>query len=71
MQARLCPKCGAYWECDCVLDDLSFEPTPGCPHDWAEAIGVEVLDFEPADSQVLICRLCGIYSVTALKNKAP
>jgi len=23
VEAKLCPKCGAYWKCDCVIDEAS------------------------------------------------
>jgi hypothetical protein len=37
---------------------------PGCQHDWTEAVGVEVdVDLLSAESQVLVCRLCGTYAV--------
>jgi hypothetical protein len=67
---KLCPKCGAYWSCDC-----SFEPPPrvdwsaartdgGCHHDWNEVLGVELDEaVTRTEAQVLVCRLCGIYAV--------
>jgi hypothetical protein len=71
MESRLCPRCGAYWQCDC-----RYEPPPrpesepaaprrdddSCPHDWAEALGVD-LDLDLSETQVLVCRLCGLYAV--------
>jgi hypothetical protein len=55
----LCPRCGAYWGCDCPRDDL-FQPSiEGCDHDWVEAVGVEVLD----ELDEYLCRLCGLYAV--------
>ncbi len=63
-EGRLCPKCGAYWACDCVLDDLSYAPVRNCDHDWVEAVGVELTeDLASEDTQVYLCRLCGIYAV--------
>jgi hypothetical protein len=36
----------------------------GCQHDWSEALGVEVDDdLVSGETQVLVCRLCGLYSV--------
>jgi hypothetical protein len=62
---KLCPRCGAYWSCGCVLEELAFPVTPGCEHDWTDAVGVE-LDVEELDAEktrVLLCRLCGLYAV--------
>ena len=42
-------------------------PVQGCQHDWTEAVGVDLdeesfgVDLE--DSQVKLCRLCGLYAV--------
>jgi len=66
LQERLCPKCGAYWRCDCVIDapaGPAFPATPGCYHDWAEVVGVDLDDGIPGSGQVLVCRLCGLYAV--------
>ncbi len=67
---RFCPKCGAYWACDCDLTaDLpaavAFQPsTPGCDHDWSDVVAVEVeRDDFPTEARVVVCRLCGIYAV--------
>jgi hypothetical protein len=71
---RLCPKCGAYWQCDCVLDVVELHPrdlerltlpvSPGCQHDWAEAVGVDLdIDVALHEAQVMVCRLCGLYAV--------
>jgi hypothetical protein len=40
-----------------------------CPHDWVDAVGVEH-DQEafPEGTRVLMCRLCGIYAVTAAEE---
>jgi hypothetical protein len=63
---ELCPRCGAYWVCDCRFKDLELPAAPGCVHDWVDAVAVEI-DFDLPDLQakVLVCRLCGLYSVTA------
>jgi hypothetical protein len=38
--------------------------TTGCNHDWTEALGVEVDEqLVSGETQVLVCRLCGLYSV--------
>lgn len=77
MNEKLCPKCGAYWKCDCVLDIVELRPrdleamtlpaTAGCQHDWAEAVGVDLdpdmLRGGDGDVQVMVCRLCGLYAV--------
>jgi len=63
MAERLCPRCGAYWRCGCVLDDWRQPEAPGCPHDWVEAVGVEVEDEAQDGASVLLCRLCGRYEV--------
>jgi hypothetical protein len=78
VDSKFCPKCGAYWQCDCVIevveDEVLLRPSeieklqipiqPGCEHDWSEALGVEVdEDLVPGEAQVMVCRLCGIYSV--------
>lgn len=74
MESSYCPKCGAYWKCDCRFDvvemrprdleNLAFPTAPGCQHDWIEAVGVNVdEDLVFGEAQVLVCRLCGIYSV--------
>jgi hypothetical protein len=71
---RFCPKCGAYWKCDCkldvvelragALDKLAMPVQAGCQHDWTEAVGVEVDEtLVPGEAQVMVCRLCGIYAV--------
>jgi hypothetical protein len=39
-------------------------PNTGCQHDWSEALGVEVDEqLVSGETQVLVCRLCGLYSV--------
>jgi hypothetical protein len=62
---RLCPRCGAYWACDCPRDDLAYVPVAGCEHDWTEAVGVDVeIELQSEESHVFVCRLCGIYAVS-------
>ena len=62
--SRLCPQCGAYWQCDCQ-PDLS-QPSVSCDHDWAEAVGVELDEsLDAGGSRVVVCRLCGLYAVEA------
>ncbi|MPZ49867.1 MAG: hypothetical protein GEU75_11350 [Dehalococcoidia bacterium] len=65
MSERLCPKCGAYWRCDCLLEELAPLKAEGCQHDWSEAVGVEVVDAVVGleQAKVLVCRLCGLYAV--------
>jgi len=74
MESKLCPRCGAYWKCDCTfeviemrepeLEKLAFPAKPGCVHDWVEAVGVEIEDdLVQGEAQVMVCRLCGIYAV--------
>ena len=65
MSERLCPKCGAYWSCDCSIDELLPLRDDGCEHDWTEAVGVEVVDgvIDLESARVMFCRLCGLYSV--------
>ena len=69
MASRLCPKCGAYWQCDCRLDDLydlrKLSPPldPACVHDWSEAVGVEIDEVFNGEAKVIVCRLCGLYAV--------
>lgn len=67
LQERLCPKCGAYWRCDCVIDappELGLPSGPACEHDWSEVVGVDLDDDDVMGSgRVLVCRLCGLYAV--------
>jgi hypothetical protein len=73
MEARLCPKCGAYWKCDCVIEETVVLAPPSevlsvdamiCPHDWIEAVGVDMdVEVGGTSRQVLVCRLCGLYAV--------
>ena len=62
VENAFCPKCGAYWRCSCPRDELTLPVTPGCEHDWVEAVAVE-LDDELGEAQVMVCRLCGLYAV--------
>jgi hypothetical protein len=61
----LCPRCGAYWGCDCRFEDLKPSVMAGCDHDWVEVVAVEV-DFEVKDerAKVTVCRHCGLYAVS-------
>lgn len=63
----LCPKCGAYWRCNCATEELVFTPDANCEHDWVEVVGVE-LDEEigTETGQVYSCRLCGKFSANDL-----
>jgi hypothetical protein len=64
LEGRLCPKCGAYWQCGCRFEELTLPESASCAHDWAEAVGVEIdaaLELEQA--KVLVCRYCGLYAV--------
>lgn len=64
---RLCPRCGAYWSCDCPRDDLVYVPVAGCDHDWTEAVGVDLdtaVQAASEESHVFMCRHCGIYAVS-------
>jgi hypothetical protein len=74
MTTRLCPRCGAYWECDCkfdevrmdsrIWDELTQPSDDGCPHDWTVAVGVTLdIESEASEARVLVCRLCGLYAV--------
>ena len=70
VEGRFCPTCGAYWRCDCEPDvsALAYLPVQGCEHDWVETVGVdldEALGVDSSSSQVMTCRLCGIYAVEA------
>jgi hypothetical protein len=65
---RLCPKCGAYWECGCVLEEWRQPEDESCHHDWVPAVGVEFDQPLPDDVNVIVCRLCGLYAVGAVKR---
>ena len=69
MADRLCPKCGAYWQCDCVLEELAQPIDLMCDHDWIDAVAVEH-DPEafPEGTRVMMCRLCGLYAVTTTEE---
>jgi hypothetical protein len=67
---RFCPKCGAYWRCDCRFDEPpgvdwhAAAVDGGCLHDWTEVLGVELdEDIAQEQAKVLLCRLCGLYAV--------
>jgi hypothetical protein len=71
VKERLCPKCGAYWVCDCSFDEparVDWSRTsagPGCDHDWTEVLGVDLDEAvsHAGEARVLLCRLCGLYAV--------
>jgi hypothetical protein len=64
MSDRLCPKCGAYWRCDCIIEELVPTLDITCNHDWIDAVGVEHdAEAYPEGARVLMCRLCGLYAV--------
>jgi hypothetical protein len=74
MESKLCPRCGAYWKCDCSFDVVELRQSelsklgqpekPGCDHDWTEAVGVEIDDdLVFGEAHVMVCRLCGLYAV--------
>jgi hypothetical protein len=67
---RFCPKCGAYWKCDCRFDDppavdwSAQRVESGCNHDWNEVLGVDLDEtLTQGEALVLVCRLCGLYAV--------
>ncbi len=62
---RLCPRCGAYWACDCEpADAAGLSPDGGCDHDWSEVVAVELeRDAYPEGVRVVLCRRCGLYAV--------
>jgi transcription elongation factor Elf1 len=64
VETRLCPRCGAYWNCDCQIEELAMPVDPACEHDWVDAVGVEIdIDVIDKDASVVVCRLCGLYAV--------
>ena len=65
MPDRLCPRCGAYWQCGCILDEWRQPVDEACKHDWVPAVGVEVDGALSAEAAVSVCRLCGLYAVAA------
>ena len=66
---ELCPRCGAYWACDGRLEQPGPPSTPGCEHDWVEAVAVAIdLDLPSQRAKVLVCRLCGLYAVNSAKG---
>jgi hypothetical protein len=62
-EERLCPKCGAYWRCGCVIEEWSQPFDESCEHDWLPAMGVELDEALPPSAQAMMCRLCGLYAV--------
>ena len=76
MSARLCPKCGAYWKCDCTLDDV-YDPAklsppldPSCNHDWTDVVSVEIDETFGSNAKVIVCRLCGLYAVALAEGSS-
>jgi hypothetical protein len=72
---KLCPKCGAYWACDCVIEyevdvaALAMPVAEGCQHDWLDAVGVELhLESAETEAHVVVCRFCGIYAVSDVRT---
>lgn len=71
MEQKLCPRCGAYWACDCEssepaspIAELTIPAGDGCNHDWTEVVGVEIDNGTNDETvRVLGCRLCGLYAV--------
>ncbi len=64
--APLCPRCGAYWACDCEpMDAAAASPEDDrCEHDWGEVVGVDLeREAYPEGVRVVICRRCGLYAV--------
>jgi hypothetical protein len=60
----LCPRCGAYWRCGCVIEVAAAGLSAGeesCEHDWSPAVGVDTGEANAASLQVLLCRRCGLY----------
>jgi hypothetical protein len=71
MSDRFCPKCGAYWNCGCRLEELAFPTSGGCEHDWSAVVGVELEDEQVmGEARVLVCRLCGLYAVQQTRQSA-
>jgi hypothetical protein len=62
MAERLCPKCGAYWQCGCVLEEWRQPVDERCNHDWAAAVGIDLDESLPEGTEVVVCRLCGLYA---------
>jgi hypothetical protein len=60
---RLCPRCGAYWRCDCILDEWRQPLDESCRHDWLPAMGVELEEGLPDEAMPIMCRLCGLFAV--------
>jgi hypothetical protein len=70
MAAELCPRCGAYWRCNCPPPGIEpYLPDPSCEHDWTPAVGVEVDEAAyPEGGVVMLCRFCGIHAVVAERS---
>jgi hypothetical protein len=63
MAERLCPRCGAYWQCGCIVEEWRMPVDAACVHDWSPAVAVEVEEALPDGSQVVMCRHCGLFAV--------
>ena len=47
-----------------MIESLDIPVDPAYEHDWLDAVGVELLvDTDNPDAHVVVCRLCGAYSV--------
>ncbi len=67
MEKRLCPRCGAYWDCGCPPQALtSAAADDTCPHDWFEPLAVDMDEDLPEEARVLACRLCGRFALADL-----
>ena len=62
-EERFCPRCGAYWQCGCLLEEWSQPVDETCRHDWLPAVGVELSEEIAGNGQAIVCRLCGLYAV--------
>ena len=65
MAERLCPRCGAYWQCGCILEEWRKPVDTACVHDWSPAVAVDLEEELSQGSEVVMCRLCGLYAVGA------
>lgn len=39
-----------------------------CPHDWVPAVGVDRDEDLPEEAEVIVCRLCGTYSLGVIEG---
>jgi hypothetical protein len=79
MESKLCPKCGAYWACDCVIEQAQPPARSRLLRDDGPPEPMALLatptagcqhdwtqlddDVDMGEAQVLVCRLCGLYAV--------